>query len=196
MSARPRTASDATILAATARALSRVGPARLTLADVAGEVGLVPATLVQRFGSKRGLLLAFAALGTEEVVATFAAAREAMDSPLEAMISALIALTKEIGSPEALANHLAFLQVDLSDTEFREHTLAQSRAMREEIRILLDAAVRAGELVRCQTFRVSRAVQTTYNGSLVTWTVAREGALAEWLREDLDLILLPYKPLS
>lgn len=196
MSARPRTATDATILAATARALSQVGPARLTLADVAREVGLVPATLVQRFGSKRGLLLAFAALGTEAVVTTFAAARDATDSPLEAMISALIALTDEIGTPEALAHYLAFLQIDLSDAEFREHTLAQARAMREEIRVLLDGAVRAGELVRCQTMRVSRAVQATYNGSLVTWAVAREGALADWLREDLDLMLLPYKPLS
>ncbi len=35
------------------------GPSRFTLADVADAVGLSPATLVQRFGSKRGLLLAF-----------------------------------------------------------------------------------------------------------------------------------------
>ncbi|MCA1563440.1 MAG: TetR/AcrR family transcriptional regulator, partial [Acidobacteria bacterium] len=37
--------------------MARLGPVRLTLADVAREIGLSPATLVQRFGSKRGLLL-------------------------------------------------------------------------------------------------------------------------------------------
>jgi AcrR family transcriptional regulator len=58
MCARPRTVSDEELLEATARAVSRVGPARLTLADVAKEAGVVPATLVQRFGTKRGMLLA------------------------------------------------------------------------------------------------------------------------------------------
>jgi hypothetical protein len=85
--------------------------------------------------------------------------------------------------------------VELADPEFRRHALAQTEAMREEIRALLDAAVRSGELVRCQTVRVARAVQSTYYGSLTTWVVAREGTLAEWLREDLDLMLQPYKPL-
>src|SRR5215217_5515908 len=193
MPGRPRTASDVTILAAASRALGRVGPARLTLADVAAEVGLAPATLVQRFGSKRGLLLALAALGPNRVVETFGAAREAADSPLAALVAALTGLTREIETPEALANCLAFRQVDLGDPEFRQHGLAQTQAMREEIRALLDAAVRAGELVRCQTVRVARAVQTTYDGSLATWVIAREGTLAEWLREDLDLMLQPYK---
>jgi AcrR family transcriptional regulator len=192
---RPRTASDAAILAATGRALGRVGPARLTLADVAVEVGLAPPTLVQRFGSKRGLLLAFAALGAARVAETFAAARDETASPLDALVAALMGLTREIDSPEGLANHLAFLQVDLSDPEFRKHALASAQVMREEIRALLDAAVRAGELVRLQSVRVARAMQTTYNGSLATWVVAREGSLAEWLREDLDLMLQPYKPL-
>jgi AcrR family transcriptional regulator len=195
MRGRPRTASDAAILAATARALGRVGPVRLTLADVAAEVGLAPATLVQRFGSKRGLLLAVRARSTEALVETFAAARRTADSPIEALGAALIGLTCGIDGPEALANHLAFRQGDLGDSEFRDHTLDQSRAMREEIRALLDEAVRAGELVRLQSARVARAVQTTYNGSLATWAVAREGTLADWLREDLDLMLQPYRPL-
>ena len=65
MSPRPRTVSDQAILAATARVIGDLGPAKLTLARVASEVGLAPATLVQRFGSKRGLLLALAESGRE-----------------------------------------------------------------------------------------------------------------------------------
>jgi AcrR family transcriptional regulator len=195
MPGRPRTASNAAILAATARALGRVGPSRLTLAHVAAEVGLAPATLIQRFGSKRELLLAFTATGADDLVETFAAVRRAADSPLEALVAALIDLTRGIDTPEALANYLSFRQADLGDGEFREQALTQSRAMREEIRELLDEAVRAGELVRLQSARVARAVQTTYAGSLATWAVAPEGTLEDWLREDLDLMLQPYKPL-
>ena len=56
MAGRPRTHSDDALLDATFRAVGAVGPARLTLADVAREAGVAPATLVQRFGSKRALL--------------------------------------------------------------------------------------------------------------------------------------------
>ena len=42
---RPRTAADAAILDATFRVISRLGPARLTLAHVGAEIGLSPATL-------------------------------------------------------------------------------------------------------------------------------------------------------
>ena len=68
MSPRPRTTSDATILAALTRVISRIGPAKLTLADVAAEAGHSRAGLVQRFGSKRGLLLAVAAVAVLALV--------------------------------------------------------------------------------------------------------------------------------
>ena len=76
MTPRPRLASDADILAAAGRAIGRVGPVELTLADVAGELGLSPATLVQRFGSKRGLLLALAAQCAAGVEECFTRARD------------------------------------------------------------------------------------------------------------------------
>src|SRR5579885_3160850 len=58
--ARPRTRTDAEVLAAALRAVAAHGVARLTLADVAREAGLAPSTLAERFGSKRALLLAAA----------------------------------------------------------------------------------------------------------------------------------------
>ena len=53
---RRKVTPDADVLTATMRVVNRVGPGRLTLADVAAEAGLAPATLLQRFGSKRGLI--------------------------------------------------------------------------------------------------------------------------------------------
>ena len=58
MSPRPRETTDEEILAATGRVMQRLGPAQITLAEVAKAAGVVPATLIQRFGTKRGLLLA------------------------------------------------------------------------------------------------------------------------------------------
>ncbi|MGP4100532.1 helix-turn-helix domain-containing protein, partial [Nonomuraea sp. KM90] len=82
---RPRTTSDEAILGATARAIGRHGPQGLTLAAVAQEAGLSPATLVQRFGSKRGLLLAFAAHAARTAGEPFERARQEHGSPLAAL---------------------------------------------------------------------------------------------------------------
>ena len=58
MSPRRRKAEDADVFAAMGRVMRRVGPADLTLAAIAAEAGVTAGALVQRFGSKRQLILA------------------------------------------------------------------------------------------------------------------------------------------
>jgi len=173
MSPRPRTVTDETILTAAYRAMARLGPVRLTLADVAKEAGLSAATLVQRFGSKRGLLLAASASAVGGVDACFAALRVAHRSPLSALISAATEMTRLTASPEEMANHLAFLQIDLSDPEFHAHTLEMTRRMEDGYRALLDDAVDAGELVACDTRRLARAIGAVAGGSIIGTMGAR-----------------------
>ena len=88
MSPRPRTVPNEHILGAAQRTMSRLGPARWTLAEVAKDAGLSPATLVQRFGSKRGLMLALWAAAVEGVDACFEDLRPAHASPLDALLAA------------------------------------------------------------------------------------------------------------
>ena len=61
MSPRPRKVSDEAVFAAAYRAMNRLGPGELTLAEIANEAGVTAGALVQRFGSKRALLLALSA---------------------------------------------------------------------------------------------------------------------------------------
>ena len=66
MAGRPRTISEERIMVALATAVGRVGPGRLTLADVAREAGVSTGVLVGRYGSKRDLLLGFVRWGLAE----------------------------------------------------------------------------------------------------------------------------------
>jgi AcrR family transcriptional regulator len=193
MSPRPRTIADADILTAAHRAIGRLGPARLTLADVAREAGLAPATLVQRFGSKRGLLLALVQTGADGVDACFDAVRAAHRSPLAAVIAAATDMTRYIKSPDELANGLAFLQMDVSDPEFHRIALQNSRRMTAGYRRLLDEAVAARELVRCDTARLARAVGAISGGSLIGWAILRAGPAERYVRTDLMTLLAPYR---
>ena len=92
-----------------------------------------------------------------------------------------------------MANHLAFLQIDLSDPEFHQLALAYTTTVREEIKRLLDAAVEAGELEATDTSRLAQGVQTTHSGARITWAIYRKGRLDAWLRRELDTLLAPYR---
>lgn len=192
--ARPRTTSDEAILAATARAVGRRGPAALTLAAVAEEAGLAPATLVQRFGSKRKLLLALAREGEAHTGAVFDRARREHDSPLAALHAATAALAAGVQTPKEMAGNLGFLQLDLTDPEFRAHAAAQAGRMRAEVAALLADAVADRELAAGTDVEgLARAVQVTYNGALLLWAVEGGGSPVELLRSELDRLLRPHR---
>jgi AcrR family transcriptional regulator len=194
MSPRPRETSDEQILAATARVMQRLSPTQLTLAHVAKEAGVVPATLIQRFGTKRGLLLTMCRTAPAGVPEQFAAARAKYKSPLKALIELYAECTAFASTPEAMANGLAYLQIDLTDPDFRAITLAQFRALRHETKRLLDEALKAGELrAGCDTAALARLIQHINGGAMLSWAVYREGSVAAWVREDLNKLIAPYR---
>jgi len=193
MSPRPRETSDAQILAATARVLQRRSPVDLTLADVAKEAGVVPATIIQRFGTKRALLLANCKAWTADVTGQFARARAKYGSPLQTLIELLVDSSAFAATPESMANFLAYLQIDLTDPEFHAVLLKQFATTRDEIKKVLDDAVSAHELKPCDTSQLASLVQQVNGGAMLDWAVYRKGPLATWIRRSLQALLAPYR---
>lgn len=193
MSPRPRETSDEDLLAATARVMQRLSPAQLTLADVAKEAGVVPATLIQRFGTKRGLLLALCRTAPGGVAQQFATARAHYKSPLKTLIELYATCTSYAPTPDAMANGLSWLQNDLTDPDFHAITLEQFHALRDETKKLLDEAVAARELRKCDTAQLARLIQHVNGGAMVAWAVYRQGSVASWVRRELEALILPYR---
>jgi AcrR family transcriptional regulator len=193
MSPRPRKVSDKQLFAAAQAVMSRVGPRELTLAAIAKEAGVTAAVLVQRFGSKRALLLALseeAANGANEFIA---ALTKQHASPLAALLAFADCMSGMAASPAALARNLAYLQIDLTDPEFRKRLVKQARATRAGLQRLVEAAAEAGELARnVKPSELARTIEATLNGSMLTWAFYREGRAAQWIRTDLESVLAPY----
>ncbi|KOU33096.1 TetR family transcriptional regulator [Streptomyces sp. WM6373] len=193
--ARPRGIEDAVILQATARVMGRVGPTGLTLAAVAREVGLVPGTLVQRFGSKRGLLLALADRSAKEAGEAAGRVRDAGTTALDALAALTSQNLAGMDTPESFAHHLAFLCTDLTDPQLYERALAVHRAQRRAIEALLAEAADAGELrAGTDVAALAGTVQAITAGAGLSWAVERRGGLAQRLRRELDAVLLPHLP--
>ncbi|MFI0406941.1 TetR/AcrR family transcriptional regulator [Actinomadura sp. 3N508] len=193
MAGRPRGVDDAVILRAVVEVIGRVGPAKLTLAAVAEEVGLVPGTLVQRFGSKRGLLLALARRAVPDAHVLQERAREGCDSALDAVFALARESVADVDTPQRYANHLAFFCMDLTDPEFYEHALAMHQAQRRAIETLLEAAVSGGELRDgTDTGALAGSVQAAVAGAGLTWALDRQGALAERVEHEIGTVLAPH----
>lgn len=193
MSPRPRKVTDDEVFEAAFRVMTRVGPGELTLAAIAAEAGVTAAALSQRFGSKRELLLALAsgaASSAGDVINGIAAKHR---SPLAAVREYAECMAHLAPSPSVLARNLAYLQIDLTDPDFRKQLAVQARATRAGLEGLLKQAVEAGEIVRtADTRALARTLEVTINGSLLTWAFYQEGTSARWLRENADAVLAPY----
>jgi AcrR family transcriptional regulator len=193
MCARPRKVSDEEVFAAAHRIMARLGPAQWTLTDIAMEAGLTAGALVQRFGSKRRLLIALTKQVAEATPEMFAALRANHRSPLAALRAYADCIAQMGESPGALAHHLAYLQLDLTDPELHRHVRAQACATRAAIRELIDDAAAAAELppsVDAQA--LARAVEVTLSGSLLTWAFYQDAPAVSWVRDDLNVLLRSF----
>jgi AcrR family transcriptional regulator len=193
MSPRRRKAEDADVFAALVRVMQRRGPAELTLREIAREAGVTAGALVQRFGSKRAMVLAHArhAAATGDVGLTVPSPRTS--SPLEALRSVTTMYAQLADSPRAAVRNLAYLLNDLADPALRRHLLRLSRAARVWYEELLTDAVAARELRADADVRaLARLIEVTLRGSFLNWTLYREGSAADRLREDLDDMLRPH----
>jgi AcrR family transcriptional regulator len=179
---RRKSISDEEILERALPVIARAGPAGFTLADIAREIGLSPATLLQRFGDKKSLVArAFAqdnvrferwiadlpeGKGEEAVLAVYRAATEAFHADPD---------------PE-LADHLLWLREDIRDPVF--NALARARF----------ALFRAAILERLPPTHlpaneVAQLLDAQLHGALIQWAIEPHGALADHVMRSLAIVL-------
>ena len=193
MSPRPRKVSDEDVFTAAYQVMQRLGPGELTLADIAEEAGVTAGALVQRFGSKRDLLLKLAerfSTGTGEM---FAALRQAHRSPLATLRAYADCMAGMATTPAALMRNLSYLEIDLTDQDFRKHLEKSARGTREELQNLVRDAIEAKELVPATNAKqLARTIEAIIGGSMLSWAHYQEGTAAKYIRDDLNAVLKPY----
>ena len=193
MPGRRQKVTDEDVFAAAQRVMSRRGPHELTLAEIAAEAGVTAGRLVQRFGSKRALIVTLSERFAGSAGPVFAGLRASQPSPVATLRAYAACMADLAPTPEALLRNLAYLQGDLADDVLRGHLVENARATLCEIETLLEAAAVAGELRPDVDVRsLARTVETTVGGSLMSWATYREGKAADWISHDLELVLAPW----
>lgn len=185
--ARPRKTSDEDLLAAAGAAIGRLGP-RFVLADVAERAGVSPASLVHRFGSKHGLLVAMIDAAVDAARAQPIAAEA--DDPVAAVRAEAVERYAGLDDAASAANNLAQLGVDLGDAALRARLADLYAAVEARLETLLSRAADAGALPGAPPPPVAaRILAALVDGTALRWSAAPAGSLRARLYADLDAVL-------
>jgi AcrR family transcriptional regulator len=191
--ARPRQITDERMLTAAGVAISRLGPG-FTLADVAGEARVAAGTLVQRFGSKHGLLVAMTKAAIAALPGEMRAAVADAGDPVTAPVVALVATYAPLDDPATAANNLAQLAFDLADAELRALMAEFYAVMEAELAPLLDRAIGRGALPGAPPVPVAARILTALaDGTAVHWSARPAGGLRDRMRTDLEAVLTGWR---
>lgn len=175
--ARTKTISDEAVLAAAAAVMFANGPSEFTLADVAKAAGIAPATLVQRFGDKHGLIVAAIAQDNREFERFLAELPPDAGAP--AVIDIFARMFPGVGEDVGnFADQLLWLRQDMRDPDL-------NRLARERF-----AALRATVAARMPPLPIpaeaaAALVEAQWQGVLVQWGIFRQGPLATFVAEQL-----------
>ena len=193
MTPRRRKAEDADVFAAMSRLMQRVGPDELTLVAIAAEAGITAGALVQRFGSRRELMLTHWKQAANPKRDLSPAPEAPPDSPLEALRGIAAVYARLATSPGAALRNLAYMQRDAADPVIRRHVLRHARAARAHVAQLVADAVARGELrPGTDVAELAHTIDVTLLGSLLSWALHRDGSATTYFRRNLDTVLRPY----
>ena len=194
MCARPRRISDEEVFAAVMRAMTRLPPSELTLAAIGVEAGVTAGALVQRFGSKRNLLLAMARAAAEVDAGQAARFLGQHRSPLKALEAFVDCLCGLAESPAAFQRNLAYLQQDLADPELHRLLALQTEGNRAAIAEMLEAARDSGELASdTNTGKLAAMIEALVVGGMMSWAFRPRGSVSSSVLALLREALKPYR---
>lgn len=174
--ARTKQQSDEALLDAAMPALFAREPGKFTLAEVGKAVGLAPATLIQRFGSKQGLVLAALELANRRNIA--ALDRLPPDRGAEAVIGIFVARTPGPQHEHLLSDQLLWLRESMADREVNALSRAYFEKFRRAIADRLPPLAIAPE-------DAALLIEAVWHGALTQWGIGRDGNLRAFVERQL-----------
>ena len=176
--ARPRTIADEAILDAAMSVMYEQGPDALTFAAVSKVIGLSPATLVQRYGSKEAFVQA-AMLRAWDVLDARMAELDASEaiSP-EGAIAFVVAMIPSGMTGQGAAQGLSVLREDMRDPVLR----ARGVAWRKVLAVALGRRLTDDPE---QVERLGRMMASQWQGAQLWWGFEQSQSPAEAISAEL-----------
>ena len=172
---RRKSISDEEILDRALVVMTRAGPA-FTLANIAKEVGIAPATLLQRFGDKQTIIERVFAQDNTRFVHWLE--NLPADSGVNAVIKIYSDATELFGEHPSLADHLLWLREDI-----RDPTL--NRLARQRFNLFRVEIVKRLPPMRIPSDKAASLLDAQFHGAVIQWALEPHGRLAQFVTNSL-----------
>jgi AcrR family transcriptional regulator len=156
--------------------MAAAGPAGFTLADLAREVGVAPATLLQRFGDKQTLVTRAFARDNERFVHWLESQPEGVGANI--VIRIYSDATKLFGDNPSLADHLLWLREDIRDP-------ALNRLARQRFKLFRAMIMKRLPPLPISPHKAADLLDAQYHGAVVQWALDPRGRLADFVARSL-----------
>ncbi len=185
MMARPKRYPDTVLIDAAAAVIAERGSASWSLEDAANRVGMSPAALIKRFGTKRNLLLAVVRSWVDSIPEPAGEASRDPLAELEALVGGLFAGLDEVADP---VGHLSLLLAEIADPDVRPLVVEGWRRQERLIDALVAGAKASGALPSAP-HDAAGIIFTLAQGIALRWSVHPEGSLPDRQRHTLRTLL-------
>jgi len=184
--------SDDSILEGALKVIIKKGPTSFSLMDVSKIVGLSPATLLQRFGSKKGLLTSSIAYSNqlllEDLNKLVSKIENSETSGLEAVVELLLGFAKGFKDPKQVAQGLDILKLDIIDPELNRVSIEYFSIRKKCIVGLLSRARERKEIPKNSDLEaIASCLEAVWQGTIMQWALFKSGSLSEHLRRNLGI---------
>src|SRR5437762_3589329 len=150
---RPRLASDEEVFEAVDRVVAGGGPGALTLSAIGGVAGITAGALVQRFGARDELLVAYTTNRRADLAAMFERRGRTAVATLREGLAAVVPVST--AGRNGACNTLAF---KLDHQDARRELRDEMRTVERHIRDLVAQGISEGELSGAAPQQLSRVV--------------------------------------
>lgn len=192
--ARPKSIPDKEIIQAAYELIIEFGPRGLTFEKLSQKVGLVPAALVRRFTTKHRLLLETDRYALEQSNKSLAAAMDAHDSPIDAILAGFIKELSFASTIERFIHGQEYLLMDLADKDLYGNYHVSFHKRHRQVAELLRKAQARGEISEhVDPEEVAQFLQMILHGAGHVWAMDQKGSIDEYIDKFIHLALKPYQ---
>lgn len=161
------------------------GMDQVTLKEMSAAVGLSSATLLQRFGSRMGLIEAALDRSTDLLEQTLAEPHPAGADPQEALVGWLMELAQPVADRRLLVGSLQVLGRDIL-------VAGRNRSARRHLALVrrrIEKGLVEMGFEQAAAHQLTALVEAHWHGLVLQWALHGEGALQDWLRCGLVALL-------
>lgn len=187
---RKKKTADLVILKMILEVITKIGATEFSLEDLSKKTGLSPATLLQRFGSKKNILYKALELANQELKDNFANRSLVNNSPLQEIMGIYLEFSSSTLTPKDVAGGLDILKLDITEKKLNAITRKYFETRRKKIAALVVLAQEKGEIPEdVDATDLVWNLESLWQGSIMLWALIGDGKLHDWLKKRFTTFL-------